>query len=374
MKNKWILKATGTPALGQYLVNLGSKSALAPFPCNQSFTTVQSTINNNTVNCNVQDVINFLLRSNDVRELGAFNGMAPNAFDTYQSYNDAQLANNNPLGDYAQVADNDLQPRGAFGNVEVIDNTVGDGATPKTVYIVFETIEPVMVSPWIWSDPKANAQGIYGVTNLNFVFNVDSTAKRVFRNTSNFGTLELVYSGGGKTMDSELWFHFITPHPSDLMSARNCVPYYEVPRYIKTQSIPVGERLIPSNNFQLNQVPDKIAIWVRPKLSTQRESTPDYFLPITKISINWNNQSGLLASASAFNLYQYSRKAGSNQNWSEFYGVAKKANAGGGDGTDIKTSGSLLMIDFATDLQLTEDWYAPGKYLNIFQITALVCC
>ena len=111
-------------------------------------------------------------------------------------------------------------------------------------------------------------------------------------------------------------------------------------------------------------MPDKLAIWVRPKLANQRESTPDYFLPITKISINWNNQSGLLASASAFNLYQYSRKAGSNQNWLEFYGVAKKANAGGGDATNINTSGSLLMIDFATDLQLTEDWYSCGSIGN----------
>ncbi len=40
MRNKWIYRIKGTPAVGQYLVNLGSSDALAPFPCNQSFTTV----------------------------------------------------------------------------------------------------------------------------------------------------------------------------------------------------------------------------------------------------------------------------------------------------------------------------------------------
>jgi hypothetical protein len=223
MRNKWRYQVTGVPAVGQYLVNFASADALGPFPCNQCFTTVQSTINNNTVNCNVQDVINLLLRSNDIRELQAFNGMAPNAFDTYQKYSDALQTNNNPNGDYAQTADNDLQPRGAFGDVTITGNSVGDGAATKTVVIEFTTIEPVMVSPWIWADPKSNAQGIYGVTNLNFVFNVDSTGKRLFRSarSANFATSQLI-----DVVESELWFHFITPHPSDLMSARNCVPFF----------------------------------------------------------------------------------------------------------------------------------------------------
>lgn len=376
MRNKWVYRITGTPAVGQYLVNLGSSDALAPFPCNQSFTTVQSTINNNTVNCNVQDVINFLIRSNDVRELQAFNGMAPNAFDTYQKYSDALLSNNNPNGDYAQTADNDLQPRGAFGNVAVSGNTVGDGATAKTVDITFETIEPVMVSPWTWANSQANSQAIYGVTNLNFVFNIDSTGKRLFRsgNSTAFATY-----GIQQVVESELWFHFLTPHPSDLMSARNCVPYYEVPRYTQQVTVPASStgNVISSQNFQLNMVPDKLAIFVRPVISQQTPKTADYMLPIKKIAINWNNQSGLLASASPFHLYQYSRKAGSNQNWAEFYGAAKKATPAGGDATNVYTSGSLLMIDFATDLQLTEDWYAPGsigKSLKNIQCTAVVCC
>jgi hypothetical protein len=157
------------------------------------------------------------------------------------------------------------------------------------------------------------------------------------------------------------------------------VKYYEVPRYLQGVALTASTagQVIASNNLQLNQVPDKLCIWVRPKLSSQTNLTADFFLPITKISINWNNQSGLLASASAFNLYQYSRKAGSNQNWAEFYGSAKKMAPAGGNATDVNTSGALLMIDFASDLQLTEDWYAPGsigKSLKNIQCTAVVCC
>jgi len=185
----------------------------------QSFSTVQSTINNNTTNVNMQDVINAILRSNDQRELMAFNGTTPTAFDTYQKYSDAVLANNNPLGSFTNVADNDLVPRGAFYVSDISGNTVGDG-TLKTVTVTFETAEPLLVSPWLFADPKSNAQAIYGVTNLNFTFNIGSM-NRIWRTASNYNDYVVALSS---VEESELIFTFLTPHASDLMSARNCVP------------------------------------------------------------------------------------------------------------------------------------------------------
>ena len=45
-------KIQGTPANGEYLVNLGTTEAFAPFPWNQMIETMSSTINNNTVSMN----------------------------------------------------------------------------------------------------------------------------------------------------------------------------------------------------------------------------------------------------------------------------------------------------------------------------------
>ena len=194
IRNRWQVTLTGNAPAGGYLVNVGSTDALAPFPCSQSFSTIQSTINNNTVNINMQDVINALLRSNDQRELFAFNGTTPTAFDTYQSYNDALLANNNPLGSYVNVSDNDLQPRGSFYIINIAGNNINATGAPvsRTVVVTFETAEPIMCSPWLFADPKCNAQAIYGVTNLNFTFNLSANANRLWRSANSYITSAVV--------------------------------------------------------------------------------------------------------------------------------------------------------------------------------------
>lgn len=358
LRNKWKITISGQVGIGQYLVNLGSSDALAPFPCMQSFSTVQSTINNNTVNVNMQDVINAILRSNDQRELMAFNGTTPTLFDSYQKYSDAVLANNNPLGSFVNVADNDIVPRGAFwiDPTTITGNTVGAVADdPKTVTLVFETAEPILCSPWLFADPKSNAQAIYGVTNLNFTFNIGSS-NRLWRTASNYANYSVAIS---EVQESELIFSFLTPHASDLMAARNTVPYYELPRYITTKNIGIGAQTVITNTLQLNQVPDKLMMFIRKPLASQTAKDADFFLPITGCKINWNNQSGLLSNATAYDLYRYSRKAGSNQSWQEFSGKAYKAAPAGGSGSQVYTSGSMLMLNFAEDLQITEDWYAP---------------
>jgi hypothetical protein len=376
IRNRWVIRLAGTAPANGYMLEVGQSDALAPFPCSQAFSTVQSTINNNTVNINMSDVINALLRSNDQRELFAFNGTTPTAFDTYRSYSDAILANNNPLGSYYNIADNDLAPRGSFpveiipaggkggkytdstGNVK---NTTGV-ASPRIVYVEFETAEPIMCSPWLFADPKSNAMAIYGITNLNFTFNLASSANRIWRSANNFITSAVLQ----EVVDSELIFSFLTPHASDLMSARNVVPYYEVPRYITPLTIPAGKTTQSSNTLQLNQVPDKLIIFVRPKLANQTYQTPDYFLPIKGIRLNWNNQSGLLSNATPWDLYRYSRKAGSNQSWLEFSGSAFGADNSNllGTGVSLNTSGSMLMLNMAEAVQITEDWYAPSSIGN----------
>ena len=363
LHSTWQIQITGTvPTIGDYLINVGSQDALAPFPAHQLFSTAQITINNNTVSMNVQDVINAVLRSNDNRELQAYNGMCPVAFDTYRNYSDAVLANNNPLGSYVNVSDNDIQPRGAFYIDNISGNTPAAAAgESKTVIVTFSTAEPLLVSPFIFADPKSNNQGIYGVQNLNAVFNVGG-ANRVWRSANpNISEVKVVSCD-----KAELVFNFITGHPSDLMSARNVVPYYELPRYISQikSNVPAGKSTQPFNSIQLNQIPDKLIVFCRKQLGAQTANDADAFLPITGISLNWNNQSGILASATAQDLFRYSRESGYNGTWNEFSGSAWRNAPAGGDGSGVLTSGSMLMLTFGEHIQITEDWYSAGSLGN----------
>jgi hypothetical protein len=159
---------------GTVLFNYGYSSALGPFPFQSCCNTVQATINNNTVSQNMKDVMFQLLRFNDRRELARYNNACPTMYDSYLNYDDALGTNNNPLAGWNNVSnDQDFQPRGSFKILEVSGNAPkADGVdNARTVLVKFKTTEPLMLSPFIWCDPKSNNQGLYGVQTLNFVFN-----------------------------------------------------------------------------------------------------------------------------------------------------------------------------------------------------------
>jgi len=190
--------------------------------------------------------------------------------------------------------------------------------------------------------------------------NLASNANRAFRSANNFNQSAVLEEVASAT----LLLNFLTAHPQDLLPARNVVPYYELPRYISPGSQPLANNstvTLVSPNFQLNQVPDKLIIFVRKTLAQQTIRDADAFFPIENISINWNNQSGLLSSASKEDLYRYSREAGSNQHYNEFVGKAQRAQPGGGNPLTVATTGSMLMLNFGEHIQLSEAWYAPGS-------------
>jgi hypothetical protein len=371
MTNTFVLKITGTPASGDYLIKPGSTDCLAPFPSHQLFSTIQCTINNNTVNLNCQDVLNGIIRQIDSRELSAYNSTCPTQYDVYGKYSDAVGATNSPFNSFSESSlDGNFVPRGAFP-VEVGTSYTGGvlsgtlAVNGTTAYVRFTTTEPLLQSPWIFGKALSNGAGIYGVQNMAYQFNLGQ-ANRVWRSASsgqNGLTVELV-----AVEDSQIVLNYLTPHPSDLLPARNVVPHYTMERYINPiGSVPVGTNEYNSQSLQLNQVPDKLIIFLRKTLSAQRADTPDAVLPIEGISINFNNQSGLLSSATSTELFKYSREAGSNQTWSEFGGKAWKNGtiaSASTVGDSIATAGSFLMLEFGRHIQLSDEFYAPGSIGN----------
>jgi hypothetical protein len=380
----------GSVPAGVIPINYGLTDSLAPFPNHQCCSTQSVTLNNNTVSMQTIDVLNMLLRFNDDRELMRLNGLCPNMYDTYGDYADAVGSNNNPLGDYRKVADNDLQPRGAFP----LNWISGDanGTTPQpvstgnamTVYVNYTSTEPLLLPPFIWQNCETNNQGIYGIANINVLFNLMSAPTRVFRSANPY--MEQATVTLFDVQNHKLFVEQITPHPTDLMPSRNVCPYM-VYNVFKTQYngiIPsafdvlangvynldmndVGIRL-SSSNIQFNQIPDKVTIFVRKTLSSMTSLDADFYLPIRSISIQFNNSSGILSSCSVWDLYRMSVASGSNQSFSEFLGVANVANPTDPSrgGKLVPTTGSILCLDFAKCIQIIDDYYAPGS-LGTFQ-------
>jgi len=384
------LEIRGNPVAGEFLVDLGNRDALAPLPLHMSATTLQVQVNNNSVSVNIRDVLPQLLRMyGDDRALARWNGIAPLAPDTYRSYADQLGANNNSNGSFAQTADNSLLSRGSFSidsleqTTPVIgagvknQQTIGDG-TLRVVRLRFTSFEPLFLSPFHFANLSANQMAIYGVSNLNFIFNISAQANRLWRCGASDAAIPNYAVSITSVSGSRLIFQMLTPHPSQILPSKNVVDYVDFPRYLTTFTNTIGaaavsalNELVPtttvfsSNNIQLNQVPDMLVICARKPMSQQTNRDADCFFPITGISINWNNQSGLLANATQDTLFRMSAKS-TNQTWQEFRGYANKYLPPVGASYDtqlqqVLTSGSILALRFGQDIPIVEEFYAAGS-------------
>jgi hypothetical protein len=384
--------ASNAGVLANTKVCYGVNAALASFPLHQCMDTLSATINNNTVTCNIKDVLPVILRLLDDDDLIYHNGSTPAFNDIVGLYynqenaNDFSFLSNSNTSLWA-VTDQKRFHRGAFP-IEKKDEA---WTNVTTAIMTYKITEPLLLSPFMFSRTKSNNQGFYGIQNMNIVANLNNGA-RAFRGPTNDAASFLTPSGTGAnttgisavavdfwTAKPSLLFTFLTPHPSDLMPARNICPYYELPRYINggqrlcAAGVNTFGALVPANYpldfnaIQLNQIPDKLILFARVKSSAAKGwGIADVALPIKSISINFNNNSGILASATTQQLWEMSKNNGANTTWPEFCGWGTSVNNNGqGLSVDaVPLSGSYLVLEFGKDIQLTEDFYAAGSLGN----------
>lgn len=411
------LKFSAVVPAGQLPMQYGLTDALAPFPLHQMCSTQQMSINNNTVAQNTTDIMPYLSRVFTKAEQQKYSGLCPVMPDNYGSYSDAVGQLNNPLGSFGNTTTNSLPPRGSYtvNSIYRLDGGTrrplipGDGTTTLTWYVEFTSTEYFMLSPLQWCKSVSNNQGFYGITNLNVVMNFSSTPSRVWRssnpwmqtapdNTVTPATAAPLTLTIDSVTNTALYITQITPHPSLLLPSRNVIGYMQFPRYISQQSGVVtnyaytpsvtdssgnvvsaflnpdqgGGQLFSTINLQLNQTPDKLILFVRKALSQQGPVDADCSLAIRSISINYANNSGILSTASPYDLWRMSVEAGVNQSWEEFFGVAQQTDATGNI-SYVPTCGSILALDFGRHIQINDDMVAAGSLGNTQLQVNLYC-
>jgi hypothetical protein len=396
IRNTISLVVTGTLPGGvganELLVNYGLTEALGPYPFQSLCNTIQMTINNNTISQNMRDVMFALLRFGDRREAERYNNAAPVGYDSYWNYADAVGASNSPLGAFNDLSpDESYQGRGVARILSITGNTPGAG--DKTITIKFETIEPLLLSPLIFSDPKYNNQGFYGIQVMNIVANVGSTnrilrsAQRTIGGAATNLAVNLLTPNAFDT--PQLFIQYYTRQPSDLVPARNVVPFAEYPRYLSSGqlvipaatttaaagAIQVAPGVLPSfasQTISLNSIPDRLIIFARKVLSNQTPYDADAFFPISRILVNFNNKAGLLSSATTWDLWRMSVESGSNATWAEFSGLSQASAAASASQVavaglrQIPTSGAPLVLSMGKHVEL-DDVFAPGS-IGQFQL------
>jgi len=302
------------------------------------------------------------------------------------------------------------KPRGSWKLKELYAVSNGTRRTPlpadTDVYATFEVTEPLLLSPFVFGSGFGK-QGFYGIQTMQFQMNMTPTANRAWRSARFSGDKSASIVSFS---NSQLLFQFLTPHPSDMLDPRNVVPYYELPIF-RTTNLPLlparpysGQPTVTgsfndsdlialnSTNIQLTGIPDKLIICVRKPVATLKPYDADNYATIQRISINWNNQAGLLSSMNAQQLFRNSVQSGlANMSWDEFCGSTMSptgtfdqsdysdvrnvfsgqganlslgngiANCGNTGVQMIPTTGTILVLNFAEVIQLTEEYYAPGS-------------
>lgn len=350
----------------------GKDVALAPYPLHSLCSTMTATINDAVATINTQDILYEILRMTDLKS-NRLEKTTPSMLDKYLSYNDAVGAINNPLASYFDGVDFDNLPNGAFWDIQFTDATgaplVGAGSyndgtglvsysngvpiltdagvyaggaplSPTSaqlsyrIFVVFKATEKLVLSPFIFSEEHGDEVGLYGVNNIQLVFNFRD-ASRLIRNapsasgsqTRTIANVALATSL--PFQDPTMNIQFLTPSLDIALPPRNVLPYLEYARYIQTiGTLGAGSTgTYASSTITLPQIPDMLIIYAKPYgSSAYSPQQGDYYFPIDQISVNFDNFAGLLSSHTPQQLYRMAVQNGLKMDWNTWNGSGRVVN------------------------------------------------
>jgi hypothetical protein len=362
---------TGVPPDNKYLVNYGNATnsgdnsdCLAPFPFLQNIIVASATINQSQVSVNCQDVLPALLPCIARDSLSVYNSMTPTMLDNVQSYTYPSIAGYvgsqaSVFAPYSNSNDWKVQPRGAWKVKSISGNTIQSvgAAAVKTVAITFHVTEPLgVLSPFLFAKP--GGAGIAGVMAINFNLTLDATGSRSWRTTSALAN----YNVSCSYADCKLLVNFLSPKASQLVkyAPKNILPYSQLQVYKSNPQLPTNTTL-NSPSIQLSSIPKMALLFVRPTVRTY--NTPDFVLPITKLTINFNGRNGLLSGATQQQIFAMSCLSGVQQSWQEWSGSANWGGMIAPSGTQIGqqfqsvfTQGGICALTWGRDLEISDQY------------------
>jgi hypothetical protein len=359
------------PANGvcQPILAPGENLAPAAFPLHECVATMTATINDTSVVINTDSVLKEVLRLTDYKQ-NRISRTCPTMLDRYAVNADAALAVNDPLGSYTDMTTVDNCPNGAYPFVfcNPNDGTIlsggtstvplsysfagitvlyvngipirtyaagaqaGGGAEPANypLMVRIRSTEKLVLSPFIFANACEWETGLFGINNIQLVFNFKSAPSRAFRisGTNGRSIANVAYATGGAGAPwygrTQVNVQYLTPSLDIALPAKSVVPYMEFPRYVQryTGAFALnGEQTINSQTIVLPQIPDMLIIYAKPADSLGAEFG-DYYFPPTGISLNFDNFAGLLSSHTQAQLYSMAVHNGLEMNFEQFTGSA----------------------------------------------------
>lgn len=360
---------TATAGTSGYVIDPGLYDAVRAFPIAQVTGNINCTINNASIAQNNYRLINAFSRYLNEEFAKESNlTLAPSALDYYQNYSDVWTYNlgivNDPLQSVGQSI-SQVPPRGAFllpnytapgfaGDLNIISNPdVGVGVSGSAV-VQFAVVEPLWLSPFL--NETDSEKAFIGVSVLNIQMNIQNSnlvwSHSDSANASTITNMVVSFYQNNEVLMNYITPSTITPIPKTLSYNYSNAIDYSVQDVIGR--VPGAEWTMQSQNINLNSIPRRIYIFAREIDSNRTVTSTDTFARIDNISLNFNNQSGILSGANPEQLWQISREAGCRMSWDQW----------------SKFSGSVMVLDIGKGLMLNDDKLAPSLTTNIqFQLS-----
>jgi hypothetical protein len=294
------------------------------------------------------------------------------------------LLTNSPLGGFNQEDAVDAKPNGSWGDFQWTDSdgsirtsgavtTVASGTTTYNfaagvpvfgssvttasvyrLYFRFKSTERLLISPFIFADDAEVSTGLFGIQNIQLLMNFQASLgggrvlrfnSNPFANVTNTATVSPSnqqfqnVNAGSCFANPVVNIQYLTPSLDVPLPAKNIVPYMDYPRYISQQNIgtiastdfsanttglTTATATLNSQTITLPAIPDLLIIYVKP--NTYASATEgDWVLPITNISVNFDNFAGLLSSHTQEQLYRMSVRNGLEMDFDQWRGYASSS-------------------------------------------------
>ena len=405
-------QAAGTP-----IVVFGQDIALAPFPLHQLVETSQATINDTSVILNTSEVLDILLRLTDYK-VNRLTRTCPTMLDRFADYDDAYGAIGSPLASYLDATEAAEMPNGAWADLVFLDPTTGAVAVPGAavtpavgspyvfnangvpafptggsvagsyqLVVRWRSVEPLVLSPFIFADGAEYSQGLYGINQIQVVLNMKASINRLFRYSVQRGAFTAIacsyWTGAGYTstpfVEPRIQVQTLTPSLDLPLPSKNVVPFMQFPRYLTNSSVSAAAGAafeINTNTITLPSIPDFFILYCRPQAYASG-NVGDYYFPIQSVNITLDNYSGLLNNHTQYQLYRMAVHNGLEMSWEQWSGSAKAGVQNGAGaptayGKNIQTVGGPLVLAPGRDIPLAAG-IAPGVLGNFaFSVKAQV--
>lgn len=366
------------------LVNQGH-DALRAWPISGSLDSLRVGLNNDSVSIGLSELVHPLQRYGQTEDVRARSwSMTPNMYDSSCNYSDLIGTSRNPLNNFGESKQSEILPRGAAQftvlpgtNVAVVPTVAGTVAECTLDALLCEGL---LISPIYFGAAEDNRQGFYNLTSCDVDFNFMTTGHRMLSHNPGAvkvsGVNSIRTEITGVTMQFSgfatpftypqraplLTFKYITPNylDSQRLSPQRPISYgySDVVRYISsmgTLTYAQGAQPFVSNSIQINTIPERMYLFARPSRATleSRSDITDTYLALQNLSVQFQNSSVLLSTASQQQLYQINVKNGYAGSWAEFTGQLVYGSSFATP--QYSCGGSVMCLKFGEDIQLQSD-------------------